>query len=650
MLTTINLPKYLTQIGDHVFEACTGLSEITFPDSIKSIGIAAFSGCKSLQSIVFPKNLVKIGSFAFSGCSNLTSITLGDNIKSISDAFKGCDSLSEININSLKMWCSLTFLFKQHNPLSICKKLYYKGNLVRDLVIPDGTTTIGEHVFCDYPFLNSVSIPHSVKSIADNSFVGCDSLSAITVNCSELGLTFSGMTSIKNVYLGDSIYRIAKNAFLDCSNIEKVNIANLKSFCGIRFANPYANPLYYAHRLYSENNEIINLVIPSEVTTIGAFQFMNAEHLKSVTVPSSVTEIQSYSFAGCSSIDEVHITDLDAWCRILWGSEKANPLESFGELYLNGELVTEVRFPDNISNVGNSFINCKHLKKITLPKNVTFIDNKAFNGCDSLITIYSIPIMPPVLSKTTFSDYTATLYVPIGSKSAYHTPQNPETFAWTCFDNIVEFQPDTLGIPPVTLTANSYSIEYGDEIPAFGYTSEGADVDGKPQISCEAGVGSSVGTYDVVISKGTVKNYNDHYVNGTLTITKAPLVASVGDYSREEGQDNPAFVVNYEGWKLGETESVLITSPIATTAATKESPVGDYPITVSGGEAQNYKLEYINGTLTVLEASGINDVFSYGCIFDIYTTTGTKIKSHTTTLDGLPKGAYIINKKKVFVK
>lgn len=203
---------------------------------------------------------------------------------------------------------------------------------------------------------------------------------------------------------------------------------------------------------------------------------------------------------------------------------------------------------------------------------------------------------------------------------------------------------------PVTLTANSYTIEYGEEIPALGFTSEGAEVVGEPAISCEARVGSSVGMYDIVISKGAVKNYNDHYVNGTLTITKAPLTVSVDNYSREFGQENPSFDIHYEGWKLEESEGVLISAPEARTTATADSPVGEYPITVSGGEAQNYNFIYVDGILTVTEPTGIAKLLTDARSFDVYTITGIKIRSEVTTLKGLPRGIYIINNKKVSIK
>ena len=152
---------------------------------------------------------------------------------------------------------------------------------------------------------------------------------------------------------------------------------------------------------------------------------------------------------------------------------------------------------------------------------------------------------------------------------------------------------------PVTITANSYTIEYGDDIPAFEYTIDGAELEGTPEITCAATQTSPVGTYTIVIKKGTVTNYNDTYVNGTLTITKAPLKITAKDYTIKKGDALPTFEATYEGFKNDETEAVLTKQPVFTTTATASSEPGEYEISVSGAEAQNYEVIYVSGKLTI---------------------------------------------------
>ena len=86
------------------------------------------------------------------------------------------------------------------------------------------------------------------------------------------------------------------------------------------------------------------------------------------------------------------------------------------------------------------------------------------------------------------------------------------------------------------------------------------------------------------------------------TINPAQLIAKINNYSREYGDDNPEFRLTYFGFVNGENESAITTRPSVNTAATKNSDVGSYPITVSGGVAKNYEFMYEHGVLTVTKA------------------------------------------------
>lgn len=231
------------------------------------------------------------------------------------------------------------------------------------------------------------------------------------------------------------------------------------------------------------------------------------------------------------------------------------------------------------------------------------IKYSAFANCKELTDVFcyaeSVPTTESEVFYKSLVEY-ATLHVPAASVDLYKAKA-----PWKDFGNIVSIQID--GEQPadeVTLTANSYSRAYGEANPTFGYTvTEGTITSGTPTISCEATATSPVGTYDIVIAKGTVSNNTVSLVKGTLTITKAPLTVSAGNYTKVEGEDNPVFTPTYSGFKNGETAAVLTKQPVITTTATKTSTAGIYPVTVSGAEAQNYSFNYQNGTLTVTSQS-----------------------------------------------
>ena len=59
------------------------------------------------------------------------------------------------------------------------------------------------------------------------------------------------------------------------------------------------------------------------------------------------------------------------------------------------------------------------------------------------------------------------------------------------------------------------------------------------------------------------------------------------------------FEAEYAGFKNDETNEVLSVQPTFTCEANSESEEGEYPIVVSGAEAQNYEITYVNGKLTI---------------------------------------------------
>ena len=203
---------------------------------------------------------------------------------------------------------------------------------------------------------------------------------------------------------------------------------------------------------------------------------------------------------------------------------------------------------------------------------------------------------------------------------------------------------------PVTITAKSYEIEYGDELPTFEFTSEGAALVGTPAITCDIPEGAPAGTYPIVISKGGVTNYNDTYVNGTLTIIKAKLTITADDIEVHQDEVMPTLTWKAEGWKNDEDESVLTVQPVCTTEGSPTSSLGDYTITIGGAEAANYDITYVNGKLTVSVPVGITSIDANVAPADIYTLQGIKVRSKSESLDGLADGYYIVNRRKVLIR
>lgn len=133
-------------------------------------------------------------------------------------------------------------------------------------------------------------VSYNVKSIGDHAFSGCKNMTSITI--------------------ASSITFIGQDAFWSCDGLTAVHISDIAAWCKISYASDWpheGNPLYYAHKLYLNGEEVKDLIIPDGVTFIGANAFYSCESLTSVTLPNSVTGISTRAFYYCSSLTSVII-------------------------------------------------------------------------------------------------------------------------------------------------------------------------------------------------------------------------------------------------------------------------------------------------------------------------------------------------------
>ena len=178
--------------------------------------------------------------------------------------------------------------------------------------------------------------------------------------------------------------------------------------------------------------------------------------------------------------------------------------------------------------------------------------------------------------------------------------------------NITKNNSGTLRIIPAQLTikANDANKTYYEENPSYSYACSGfvngdntsSALQAPPPLSSDADQYSNAGTSEIAANGASSNNYNIVYIPGTLTINKRLLVAKVGNFERTYGEENPSFTIEYEGFVGNESESSLSVKPTAKTSAISTSNVGTYPITVSGGDATNYKFSYNSGVLTINKA------------------------------------------------
>ncbi len=182
-----------------------------------------------------------------------------------------------------------------------------------------------------------------------------------------------------------------------------------------------------------------------------------------------------------------------------------------------------------------------------------------------------------------------------------------------------------------------------------------------------ASAASAAGTYLNSISASaptggtfSASNYTITYNKGNTIVDKALLTVIADNKTKTYGAENPVLTATYQGFVNNDDQTQLTVEPLLTTAATATSPVGQYPIIVSGGLSFNYTFIPVNGILTIESSivipnaftpngDGINDTWNIknldtyaNCTVNIFTRYGQKVYSsigYGVSWDGKYNGA-----------
>jgi len=225
-LESITLDSAITDIGSGAFSDCTALKSITLGSGITSIGDYMFSDCTALENITLGSGIADIGSSAFSGCSALKTVALNPSLKTIgSSAFYNCESLTEINLpNGLETIGGSAFsgtgITKLELPDSVTEaSLSGMGSKLTYIKWSAGIPVIPNATFQGFNVLKTVVIPEGVTEIADGSVeisVGILQSTAYTYT------PFYKCYSLESIILPDSLKRIGKMAFEDCTKLSYI--------------------------------------------------------------------------------------------------------------------------------------------------------------------------------------------------------------------------------------------------------------------------------------------------------------------------------------------------------------------------------------------------------------------------------------------
>ena len=440
-LTSIEIPSSVTSIGEAAFMDCSALETVTFGENsqLESIGFSAFRFCSNLTSIEIPSSVTSIGGSAFSSCNALETVTFGDNsqLESIgSSAFSSCFPLTSIKIpsrvtsigNFAFQYCSAlkTVTFGANSQLESIGFYTFNGcSGLTSIEIPSSVTSIGDNAFSSCYALTSIEIPSSVTSVGQYAFSGCYALAEVYNYSEQIPEVTLGNSSYNtNGYLGQYAKVVYNPSDLTAEKLETriQTIGNVQYYVYgddfIALAPSVARDSLTTLTLDSSTTEINQYAFSScsalaavtfgdnsQLESIGNYAFQFCRNLTSIKIPSSVKSIGDYAFEYCSALEKVNITDIDAWTMVDFGNYYANPLH-YGDLYLNGELVTEVTLTTATKIADYAFYSCSSLTSITIPSSVTSIGEYAFQNCSNLTSI-EIPSSVTSIGNYAFSNYSA---------------------------------------------------------------------------------------------------------------------------------------------------------------------------------------------------------------------------------------------------
>ncbi|MEQ9298786.1 MAG: MBG domain-containing protein [Cyclobacteriaceae bacterium] len=168
----------------------------------------------------------------------------------------------------------------------------------------------------------------------------------------------------------------------------------------------------------------------------------------------------------------------------------------------------------------------------------------------------------------------------------------------------------TINKANLTVTPNDVAMVYGDvSFPeltlvysGFANDEDESVLESLPTVSTAADISSQAGTYPLEASEGMDDNYSFNYVDGSLTVARAPLTIRATDAAMVYGSQPPSLSFGYEGFANGDTEADIV-PPTASTAVEESTVPGVYAITLTGGSADNYELVLEDGELTVTKTT-----------------------------------------------
>ena len=229
---------------------------------------------------------------------------------------------------------------------------------VKNVVVQEGVTRIGNDAFSYCSELQSVTLPEGIVSIGDNAFSGTYALTSITLpeSLETLGTYSFGGSFIESITVPSKVKEISDSCFMSCDRLSSVTLPEGLEAIG--------------NTAFGYNSAITGITIPSTVKSIGSHAFSRDEALTSITIPDSVTFIDYGAFYDCSALTSVNIP--------------SSITDIYDSLFCGCTALTTVEIPESVTYIGYQAFARSGIKNITIPKAVEYLESGAFINCADL--------------------------------------------------------------------------------------------------------------------------------------------------------------------------------------------------------------------------------------------------------------------------
>lgn len=325
-------------IGGSAFFGLNNLTNIIIPDSVTTINGSAFSWCPDLTDISIGKGVTYIGEHFIHRSNNLTNIVV--DIENMNYHSKdGC--LIETESKTLIGFCVGGTIPSDGSVTAIRDDTFQYNTKLKNIVIPEGITTIERWGFVDCINLISITLPNSLSLVRVYAFDRCSSLRDVYYNGTRKewqaidiqndGYNHNSALINASIYYNDgevdnernnkeenSSKGLSYRCYDDRMSCQITGIGSCKD-TDIIIPSTIGEYLVDAIKecAFYEESQITSVNIANSIKAIQREAFRFCSNLTSVTIPNSIYSIGSGAFEDCDQLTDVYYNGTkEEWKKI----------------------------------------------------------------------------------------------------------------------------------------------------------------------------------------------------------------------------------------------------------------------------------------------------------------------------------------------